>query len=134
MSNGNGVTATLSEAVETVKDKAGDLGHAIADTASGAADSAGKAVKKATRAAKKTAGKATKAVKKDVAKAKKAATRVKKPNTSASKPGASTTRHMAHQKCSVPTQYHGNSVHDKKVMNAGNSSPEAWRIRYMPMA
>ena len=32
MSNGNGVTATLSEAVETVKDKAGDVGHAIADT------------------------------------------------------------------------------------------------------
>ena len=46
-------------------------------------------------------------------------------NTSASKPGASTTRHMAHQKCSVPIQYQGNSVHDKKVIKAGNSSPEA---------
>ena len=60
--------------------------------------------------------------------------KAKKPNTNASNPGANTTRHIAQRKCSVPTQYQGNSVHDKKVMNAGNSSPEAWRIRYMPIA
>jgi len=60
--------------------------------------------------------------------------KAKKPNTSASTPGASTTRHRAQRKCSVPIQYHGSSVHDRNVMNAGNSSPEAWRIRYMPIA
>ena len=60
--------------------------------------------------------------------------KAKKPNTSASKPGASTTRHMAQRKLLVPVQYQGNSVHDRKVMNAGKPSPEAWRIRYMPIA
>ena len=33
MSNGKGVTAAISEAAETVMDKAGEVGHAIADTA-----------------------------------------------------------------------------------------------------
>ncbi|SQF89263.1 Uncharacterised protein [Pseudomonas fluorescens] len=51
--------------------------------------------------------------------------KAKNPNTRASKPGASTTRHRAQRKCSVPIQYQGSSVHDKKVMNAGNSSPDA---------
>jgi hypothetical protein len=34
----------------------------------------------------------------------------------------------------VPTQYHGSSVHDRNVMNAGKLSPDASRIRYMPIA
>src|SRR5471032_501233 len=60
--------------------------------------------------------------------------KAKNPNTIANKPGANTTRHMAQRKWLVPVQYHGNSVHDKKVMNAGSSSPDAWRIKYMPIA
>jgi len=60
--------------------------------------------------------------------------KAKKPNTSASRPGASTTRHIDQIKLLVPLQYHGNSVHDRKVMNAGKPSPAAWRIRYMPIA
>ncbi|MNR29200.1 hypothetical protein D3C85_1465740 [compost metagenome] len=60
--------------------------------------------------------------------------KAKKPNTNASRPGASTTRHRAQIKLLVPVQYQGSSVHDRKVMNAGRPSPDAWRIRYMPMA
>lgn len=60
--------------------------------------------------------------------------KAKKPKISASSPGANTTRHIAQRKWSVPAQYHGSSVHDRKVMKAGNPSPAAWRIRYMPMA
>ncbi|MNQ16216.1 hypothetical protein D3C85_292120 [compost metagenome] len=51
--------------------------------------------------------------------------KAKKPNTSASNPGASTTRHIAQRKLLVPVQYHGNSLHDRKVMNAGKPSPAA---------
>ncbi|MNL82465.1 hypothetical protein D3C87_2098550 [compost metagenome] len=60
--------------------------------------------------------------------------KAKKPNTNANNPGANTTRHIDQRKLLVPAQYHGNSVHDRKVMNAGKPSPEAWRIRYMPIA
>ncbi|MNN70115.1 hypothetical protein D3C81_1859470 [compost metagenome] len=60
--------------------------------------------------------------------------KAKKPNTKASNPGAKTTRHRVQRKLLVPVQNHGISVHDRKVMNAGKPSPEAWRIRYMPMA
>ena len=60
--------------------------------------------------------------------------KAKKPNTSASRPGASTTRHRVQRKLLVPVQNHGSSVQERKVMNAGKPSPEAWRIRYMPMA
>ena len=37
MSNGNGVTASLSQAADNMKDTAGNIGSAIASTASGAA-------------------------------------------------------------------------------------------------
>ncbi|MNC64323.1 hypothetical protein D3C75_1145110 [compost metagenome] len=60
--------------------------------------------------------------------------KAKKPNTRASRPGASTTRHRVHRKLDVPYQYQGNSVQDRKVMNAGRPSPALSRIRYMPMA
>ncbi|MNL71753.1 hypothetical protein D3C87_1969610 [compost metagenome] len=60
--------------------------------------------------------------------------KAKKPNTNASNPGASTTRHKVQRKLLVPVQNHGSSVHDRNVMNAGKPSPEAWRIRYMPIA
>ena len=54
MSNGNGVTASLSKAADNMKDTAGNIGSVIASTASGAAATARKTAKKASKAVKKT--------------------------------------------------------------------------------
>ena len=45
MSNGNGVTATIADAAESVKDKAVELGEAVASTASNTVAKAKKAAK-----------------------------------------------------------------------------------------
>ena len=47
MSNGNGVAATLSDAAESVKEKASEIGEAVASTASATVAKAKKAAKSA---------------------------------------------------------------------------------------
>ena len=72
MSNGNGVTATLSGAAESVKDKAVEIGEAVAATASETVAKAKKAAKKARKTVSADIAKAKKAVAKRTDKATKA--------------------------------------------------------------
>ena len=60
MSNGNGVTSTLSQAAETVKETASNLGGAIVHRAEGAVETVKATATKATKAAKKAVGTAKK--------------------------------------------------------------------------
>ena len=71
MSNGDGVTATLSDAVETAKEKVVEVGGAVASTASATVAKAKKAAKSAEKKVKTEVAKAKKAVSKTVAVAKK---------------------------------------------------------------
>ena len=52
MSNGNGVAATLSDAAESVKEKASEIGEAVASTASATVAKAKKAAKSAEKTVK----------------------------------------------------------------------------------
>ena len=63
-----------------------------------------------------------------------AAIRERKAMYQGQRPGQlSTTRHSRPEEERVPTAP-GSSFQERKVRNAGRLSPEAWRIRYMPMA
>jgi len=64
MSNGNGVTATLSQGVDEVKEVAGNVGETIATAAEDAVASVKKTVKRARKAATTQVAKVKKAVQK----------------------------------------------------------------------
>ena len=60
--------------------------------------------------------------------------KAKNPNIKATTAGTNTTNIIAQAKLSVPAQNQGILSQLKNRINSGKLSPDAWRIRYIPIA